>query len=387
MTLTVTDSANEATAVTQQVTVQNATPNATFSVSDTSPDIGQMVDFDGSASSDFEGPISETNHDWDLDGNGSFESTGKTPSRSYSTPGPVTVRLQVQDANGATHIATQVITVNGNTPPTAVPTISHEDEPGGTPGIDVGETVTFDGSASTAGEPGDTISLYQWDLDGNGTFERTGRTHTRTYSTAGAVAVTLRVTDTGGATDSASQNITVNSNIPPTAAFTAPHLDRPGGTAGMDVGETVNFDGSASNPGEPSDSISKYEWDLDGNGTFEIAGATPSRSYSTPGAVTVTLRVTDAKNATDTATLTITVNNTAPTAALHADTREPGRGDAGRGRGRDRQLQRLRPRTPVNRATASPNTSGTWTATPRTGSRWAPAPSRPPAGRIPLQAP
>jgi PKD repeat protein len=323
VTLTVTDAADATTVETQQVTVQNALPNPVISVSDTTPDIGQTVNFNGSASSDFEGPISDTNHDWDLDGNGSFESTGKTPSRSYSTPGPVTVRLQVMDTNGATQIATQVITVNGNVTPTAVPAISHEDEPGGTPGIDVGETVTFDGSPSTAGEPGDTITKYEWDLDGNGTFERTGRTHTRTYSTAGTVTVTLRVTDAGGATHSASETITVITNNPPTARLAVSHVDQPEGTAGVDVGEAVNFNGSGSDAGgDPNDAIARYEWDLDGNPStgadgFELntgTTATASRSYSTTGPLTVRLRVTDSKGAAHTASQAITVSNTPPVA-------------------------------------------------------------------------
>jgi large repetitive protein len=306
VTLTVTDAANETAAVTQQVTVENAPPKPVFSVSDATPDVGQMVTFDGSASSDFEGPIIDTNHDWDLDGNGSFESTGKTPSRSYPTRGPVTVRLQVTDSNGATEIATQTITVNSKDPPTADFTVSHVDVPGGTPGVDVGEAVNFDGAASTPGKPRDTITKYEWDLDGNpgtgpGGFESTGPTPSRSYSTPGSVTVTLRVTDSNGATDTAAQTFTVN-NTAPTAAVAISHVDLGEGAPGVaDVGETVTFNGAGSTAGESSDVISKYEWDLDGDtgtgpGGFEVnTGAVPtaSRAYAAPGPVTVRLRVTD----------------------------------------------------------------------------------------------
>jgi large repetitive protein len=297
VTLTVTDSANGMTVVTEQVTVQNSPPNPVFSVSDPTPDVGQTVTFDGSASSDFEGPVADTDHDWDLDGNGSFESTGKTPSRSYSTPGTVTVRLQVTDTNGARETATQTLTVNNNNPPTAALTHSHVDQAGGTPGVDVGETVNFNGSGSDPGEPSDSISKYEWDLDGNGTFETTGVTPSRSYSTSGAVTVTLRVTDASNATDTATQTITV-SNAAPTAGFTMSHVDQTGGGPGVEVEETVNFNGLPSSAGEPSDTITKYEWDLDGNGTFESTGQTQSRAYTTPGPVDVKLRVTDGANAT-----------------------------------------------------------------------------------------
>lgn len=63
----------------------------------------------------------------------------------------------------------------------------------------VGEAVTFDGSAS---ERDRTIARYYWDLDGQPGFERIGteRAVTRAYDRAGAVVVRLVVQDTCGAT-------------------------------------------------------------------------------------------------------------------------------------------------------------------------------------------
>jgi YD repeat-containing protein len=59
------------------------------------------------------------------------------------------------------------------------------------------------------------------------------------------------------------------------------------------VGETVTFDASGSR--DPDGSIVKYEWDLDGNGTFETDTGSDkaSRPYETAGSKTVVLRVTD----------------------------------------------------------------------------------------------
>ena len=43
----------------------------------------------------------------------------------------------------------------------------------------IGQTVTFNGSGSS--DPDGTITKYEWDLDGNGTFElNTGATTTTT---------------------------------------------------------------------------------------------------------------------------------------------------------------------------------------------------------------
>jgi subtilisin len=82
-------------------------------------------------------------------------------------------------------------------------------------------------------------------------------------------------------------------------------------------GQTVVFDGSGSDPGDMSgDSISKYEWDLDDDGSFDDAtGVTASRSYPTGGNKTVSLRVTDDFDQTATATETFYVNK-APTATF-----------------------------------------------------------------------
>jgi len=67
------------------------------------------------------------------------------------------------------------------------------------------------------------------------------------------------------------------------------------------TGEPVTFDASASRDADGS--ITKYEWDLDGDGSYERDSGTDSvvtRSYDKPEAVTVTVRVHDDDgNATD----------------------------------------------------------------------------------------
>jgi len=65
------------------------------------------------------------------------------------------------------------------------------------------------------------------------------------------------------------------------------------------TGQTVSFDASGTTPAA---SILTYQWDLDGNGSFETdTGAVPttSRSYTSPGTLTTTLKATDNQGATD----------------------------------------------------------------------------------------
>jgi PKD repeat protein len=96
---------------------QNQVPTASF----TAPSVvlsGDLASFDGSASSDTDGSI--TNYKWDLDGNGSFETdTGSTAltSHTYTTTGTVTVRLRVTDSGGATGETSRTVTVNAPAAP------------------------------------------------------------------------------------------------------------------------------------------------------------------------------------------------------------------------------------------------------------------------------
>ena len=67
------------------------------------------------------------------------------------------------------------------------------------------------------------------------------------------------------------------------------------------VGEQVTFDATDSTASAGS-SITAYEWDFDGDGTAETTGATVTHTYDNSGSYEVSVTVTDATGATDTAT-------------------------------------------------------------------------------------
>jgi PKD repeat protein len=66
------------------------------------------------------------------------------------------------------------------------------------------------------------------------------------------------------------------------------------------TGETVTF--SPTGFSDPDGSIQRYEWDLDGDGSFETTGASPTKTYANAGTVTVRLRYVDDRNETSSAT-------------------------------------------------------------------------------------
>ena len=149
-------------------------------------------------------------------------------------------------------------------------------------------TVTFNGAASSDSDG--KISRWEWDLDGNGTYEvssTTSSSTTRKYTSDANVSVRLRVTDNKGATDVSTKTLSVIGNQYPVASFTA--TPNP-----VIQGLPITLNGSASS--DPDGKIAKWEWDRDGNGTYEVSSttsATTSTTYATPGTVQVSLRVTD----------------------------------------------------------------------------------------------
>jgi hypothetical protein len=79
------------------------------------------------------------------------------------------------------------------------------------------------------------------------------------------------------------------------------------------TGAPVSFDASGSFV--PFSSPSRYEWDLDGDGSFETdsgASGRVSRAYDTPGVRTVTVRVTAPAGGSATASTSVDVSTASP---------------------------------------------------------------------------
>ena len=117
-TVTVKDSAGLTASATAQVAVAPTPPIAQLAVNPGSGVAPLAVTFDGSASSDPDGTITT----WDLAfGDGTTDTTGSgTPPsgipHTYTTAGPYTATLTVQDSNGLSATATAQITVASGLP-------------------------------------------------------------------------------------------------------------------------------------------------------------------------------------------------------------------------------------------------------------------------------
>ena len=124
-----------------------------------------------------------------------------------------------------------------------------------------------------------------------------------TLGLAGSHTIDARATDGGGNSVNSSQvTVTVVSQPPPIASFTATPTS---GEAPL----TVVFDATASS--DPNGSIVSYEWDYD-DGPIFGSGAVTNHEYTIPGSYTVTLTVTDNEGATATTTTPVIVGVVAP---------------------------------------------------------------------------
>ena len=191
--------------ITLTPTAANQPPVAQFTFSPASPQPGQWIQFDASASYDPDGTI--TSYQWDFNGDGIFDANGQVVFYQFTAAGTYPVRLVVTDNEGASGQTTQSVTVLAvNQPPVAQFTVSP-------PLPIVGIPVTFDATSSY--DPDGAITSYQWDLDGDGLVDHFGPVVTGTYYTPGIYTVTLYVTDNQGATSQASQPVQVVFAGPP----------------------------------------------------------------------------------------------------------------------------------------------------------------------------
>ena len=143
---------------------------------------------------------------------------------------------------------------------------------------------------------------YEWFLDGVAAGENESSLEIK-IGESGRHNVTLVVSDDDGNIGEAWHDITVT-NVPPEAAISGP--------ASSPEGETVTFnaDGSSDTPSDME--TLRYEWDLDSDGDYEIAGWSVEHEFLKAGTYSVRLRVTDDDGGYDTSALDVVVTNLPP---------------------------------------------------------------------------
>ncbi len=224
-----------------------------------------------------------------------------TPASNYS--GPDSFTFTANDGTADSNVATVSITVtHTNHPPVA--------NAGGPYTVDLGASVTFDGTGSIDPDAGDLISLYSWLV--NGTIALSGAMPTLSAGQvaglgAGTFPVSLTVTDGFGATNTASTTVTISATATPTTTALAATPSTVGllqpvvltatvspSAGGGTPGGTVRFNDGATtlgtavlSSGTASITVSLFTGGVHSIVATYLGDASFGGSASTPAAVTV----------------------------------------------------------------------------------------------------
>ncbi len=284
--LEVKDSYGLAGQVTHQVTVSNASPTASFSVTPPSGPISTSFQADASASTDLEDPPSALQVRWDWEDDGNWDTdytTSTTATHTYTSPGIKTIRMEVKDTQDLTDQITHQVTVN-NTAPTANFIAAPSSGP-------IATLFQVDASGSTDPEEQSSTLQVRWDWEDDGNWDTdytTSKAATHTYTSPGIKTIRMEVKDTQDLTDQITHQVTVN-NTAPTAAFVATPI---AGTT------TTSFHVDASDSADPEEQTStlqvRWDWEDDGNwDTDYMTAKIADHTYSSVGTKTIRLDVKD----------------------------------------------------------------------------------------------
>lgn len=269
--------------------------SATTSQSDSVTDSFDTTDPDGDS-------LSHSIETGPADGSVSVSGGSFTYTPDSGFTGSDSFIYEVNDGNGGSDTATVSITVTDETKPTA--------NAGNKKAISIGDTVSFDGSDSSDNVG---ITTYNWDINDDETYEKTGQSTSHTFNQRGITIVTLRVIDAAGNTDTDTIQVKVEDTTPPRAEA--------GPDQTITTGASVTLDATDS-----SDNVgmNSYKWDVDGDGSYEETGVQVSKTYDTVGTTTVSLQITDVAGNTDTDSVDILINEpldtTPPNANAGTDT-------------------------------------------------------------------
>ncbi len=242
-----------------------AAPVANFTATPTYGDAPLTVNFTDAST----GNVSS--YAWDFNNDSIVDSTGQSPSHTYSTVGNYTVNLTVTGTGGSdSEVKTGYITVSEPLPGTPVANFMANVTSGTVP-----MTVQF--TDNSTGEP----TSWQWDFDNDGVVDSTEQAPIYTYATVGNYTVNLTVGNTGGSDSEVKiEYIVVSEPLPgaPIANFNATPTS---GNSPLKVQFTDASTGT----------VSSYSWDFNNDGNVDSTEQSPSYTYAAAGNYTVNLTV------------------------------------------------------------------------------------------------
>jgi len=250
--------------------------------------------------------------DWDFDGDGEYELTGKDnlrPRYTFEQIGIYNVYLRIVDIDNLVENYYRDIEIV----PGDRPLLSAEIE--ATPDLEgvIPLQIRFDGGKSESVKG--NIVNYEWDF-GDGSQLQVGRSVSHVYNEPGFYTVTLTIREDSGKEASTTVEVEAKgvSTVPEARITTDPPADIDEFLNG-EIPFKVSFDGSAST--DPDEDIVEYEWDF-GVDTASQVGQKVEFTYEQEGTYTVTLTVRDSEDQESSAEMTVEVVEPGVRAVINA---------------------------------------------------------------------
>jgi len=239
--------------------------------------------------------------DWDFNGDGTYDISGKDeirPRYTFEKVGKFAVHLRMIDGNNVVENYNRDIDVTLSGTPLLSAAID------ASPGLSgpVPLQIQFDGSKSESLKG--QVNRYEWNF-GDGSALQIGRNVAHVFSNPGLFTVTLKVTDDTGLENSTTVQVEVKGLAsPPEAKITTQPMPDEKGVVTGNVPFKVAFDASTSV--DPDKDIVDYEWDLGVEGV-KPTGQKAEYTYEKAGTYTATLTVRDSTKLESKATTTVKV--------------------------------------------------------------------------------
>ena len=304
ITASVTDSHGAPGSAAISVTVNaNSAPVVTITapVDGSSSTENDAVTFTATATDDEDGDLA-TGLTWTSDLDGPIGGGGSF-SLSNLSVGTHVITAAVTDSHGAPASSTVTISVAPNAPPVVIITL-----PADGSSATESDEIAF-GASATDDEDGDVSGSLSWTSSLDGAIG-TGAGFSLSTLSVGSHVITASVTDSHGASGSATIALAVNANTPPVVSVVAPA----NGSASIET-ESVSFAGTATD-GEDGDLTASLSWTSSLDGAIG-SGAGFSVSSLSVGTHTITASVSDSHGAPGSASISLDVNaNVAPVVTL-----------------------------------------------------------------------
>ena len=223
------------------------------------------------------------NYAWDINNDGTIESTQKDYTYNFTTAGTYNIALSVSsDLQCSSTKVIKQVTFNANN---AIDfTFS---------GSCMGQALNFTDKSSASG------IQWAWDFDNDGIIDNNTQNPSFSYSTAGLKTIKLKVTYSDGCEKELTKTITINGATPSFTYSTA-----------LACPPTYTIEFTSSSTAAIGSNITAYAWDFDNNGTTDDTNSNPSHDFNAVGTFPVRLSITTDKGCSYSLVSSVTIDST-----------------------------------------------------------------------------